>query len=233
MTASPTDDDASPEHSIRELAKELSHARSELAEAREQQAASAEILRVISSSLMDLQRVLADIAASAARLCDAYDASIFQVDTTLRGAGPSISSILPSDGDGLYLVAYHGPISSTAHGRPLKPGIVTAHTILDRRTIQVVTDLHAETDAYPENSELTRRECQLSLLDAPLIRAGVAIGAIVIRRTEVRPFTDQEVELLKTFAAQAVIAIENTRLLNELRKSLQQQTATGRRAQSH
>ena len=230
MTASPTDDDASPEHRIRELAKELSHARSELAEAREQQAASAEILRVISSSLMDLQRVLADIAASAARLCDAYDASIFQVDTTLRGAGPSISSILPSDGDGLYLVAYHGPISST--GRPLKPGIVTAHTILDRRTIQV-TDLQAETDAYPESSELTRRECHLSLLDVPLIRAGVAIGAIVIRRTEVRPFTDQEVELLKTFAAQAVIAIENTRLLNELRKSLQQQTAIGRRAQSH
>src|SRR5262245_13029542 len=231
MTASPTDDDASPEHRIRELAKELSHARSELEEAREQQAASAEILQVISSSLMDLQRVLADIAASAARLCDAYDVSIFQVDTTLRGAGPSFSAILPSDGDGLYLVAYHGPISSTAHGRLPKPGIVTAHTILDRRTIQV-TDLQAETDACPESSELARREHHLSLLDVPLIRAGVTIGAIVIRRTEVRPFTDREVELLKTFAAQAVIAIENTRLLNELRKSLQQQTATGRRAQS-
>src|SRR5262249_25671899 len=90
--------------------------RRELADAREQQAATAEILRVISSSPTDLQHVFTEIAASAARLCDAYDATISQADDDI-----------------LRLVAHHGPIPSTAHGRPLKRGIVTAHAILDRR----------------------------------------------------------------------------------------------------
>ena len=93
MTASPTDDLASAERRNQELAKELSQARGELAEAREQQAATAEILRVISSSPMDLRRAFADIAESAARICDAYDAAIHRVD-----------------GDSLPVVAHHGPI---------------------------------------------------------------------------------------------------------------------------
>src|SRR5215510_4744392 len=166
--------------------------RRELAEAREQQAATAEILWVISSSPTDLQHVFTEIAASAARLCDAYDATIFQ-----------------ADGEILRLVAHHGPIPSTAHGRPLKRGIVTAHAILDRRTIQV-PDLQAETDAYPESSELARRDGHRSLLAVPLIHASQAIGAITIRRIEVRPFSDKQIALLETFANQAVIAIENT-----------------------
>jgi two-component system, NtrC family, sensor kinase len=87
--------------------------RRELAEAREQLAATSDVLRVISSSPTDLQRVFAGIAASAARLCDAYDATIFQ-----------------ADGDILCLVGHHGPIPSTAHGTPLKRGIVTAHASL-------------------------------------------------------------------------------------------------------
>ena len=91
--------------------------RRELAEAREQQAATAEILRVISSAPMDSQRVFAEIAASAARLCDANDAAIFR-----------------ADGNILRLVGHHGPIPNTADGTPLKRGIVTAHAILDRRT---------------------------------------------------------------------------------------------------
>src|SRR5262245_49817307 len=221
MTASPTDDLASAERRNQELTIELSQAsgelaqaRGELAESREQQAATADILRVISSSPTDQQRVFADIAASAARLCDAHDATIFQVDDDI---------LLP--------VAHHGPIPSPAHGGPLKRGFVTGHAIVDRRTIQV-TDLQAEPDAYPESSKLARRLGHRTILTAPLIHAGKAIGAITIRRTEVRSFTDRQIELLKTFANQAVIAIENTRLFvaeqaskRELQESLEYQTA--------
>src|SRR5215468_2381018 len=169
MTASPADDLASAERRIQELTKELS-------EAREQQAATAEI------------------AASAARLCDAHDAAIFR-----------------ADGNILRLVAHHGPIPNTADGTPLKRGIVTAHAILDRRTIQVA-DLQAETDAYPESSDFARRDGHRTLLAVPLIRAADAIGAITIRRTAVRLFSDKQIALLQTFADQALIAIENTRL---------------------
>ena len=193
--------------------------RRELAEAREQQAATADILRVISSAPTDRQRVFADIAASAARLCDAHDALISQLDDDI-----------------LRLVAHHGPIPSAVHGEPLggplKGGIVTVHAILDRRTIHV-TDLQAETDAYPESSEFARRLGYRTVLATPLIHAGEAIGVIAISRTEVRPFTDRQINLLKTFADQAVIAIENARLFEaeqarkrELTEALEQQTAT-------
>src|SRR5262245_49822447 len=108
MTASPTDDLASAERRVQELTKELSQARSELVESREQQAANAEILRVISGSPMDLQRVFTEIAASAAHLCDAYDAVIRQVD-----------------GEALRLVAHHGPIP-ISEAVPLSRGVITA-----------------------------------------------------------------------------------------------------------
>ena len=120
MTASATDDNASAEHRIRELTKELSHASGELAEAREQQAATAEILRVISSSPMVSQRVFAEIAASAGRLCDASDAAIHQVD-----------------GEVLRLVASHGSIPKGDDTLPLTREVVTGRAVLDRQTIQV------------------------------------------------------------------------------------------------
>src|SRR5215470_505887 len=186
----------------------------ELAEAREQQAATAEILRVISSSPTNPERVFAEIAASAARLCQAYDAVIRQVDD-----------------DALLLVAHHGPLP-VAGTLPLMRGHLVSRAVLEGRTIHVA-DLQAETDEYPEGSDVARRLGFRTNLTVPLIRAGAAIGVINIRRTEVRPFTDRQIELLKTFADQAVIAIENARLFEaeqaskrELQESLEYQTAT-------
>src|SRR5262245_23681374 len=221
MTTSPTDDLASAERRNQEPTRALSEARGELAEAREQQGATAEILRVISSAPTNLECAFAEIAATAARLCDAYDATIFQVD-----------------GDLLRRVAHHGPVPQF-DTLPLTRGVVTGRAVLDRRTIQVA-DLHAETDEYPEGSRHGLRHGHRTILAVPLIRTGEAIGVIAIRRTEVRPFTDRQIDLLKTFANQAVIAIENTRLFEaeqtrtaelqartrELTESLEQQTAT-------
>src|SRR5215510_10980754 len=221
MTDSPTDDLASAERRNQELTKELSLARGELSqakgelvEARKQQAATAETLRVISSSPMDLRRVFAEIAMSAARLCDAYDAAIHQVD-----------------GDVLPLVAHHGPVPP-GDSLPLARGVVAGRAVLDRQTIQVA-DLQAEWDEYPEGSDNARRLGFRTNLSVPLIRAGTAVGVISIRRTEARLFSDKQVALLKTFADQAVIAIENTRLFEaeqaskrELTEALEQQTAT-------
>jgi signal transduction histidine kinase len=195
------------EQSVQEL-------RRELAEAREQQAATAEILRIISSSPTDLQRVFAEVAASATRLCDAYDASILLVD-----------------GDCLCLVAHHGPIS-TPTTLPITRGFVTGRVVLNRQTIHVA-DIQAETDEYPEGSDVGRRHGHRTILVIPLIRAGAAIGVIGIRRLEVRLFSDKQIALLETFARQAVIAIENARLFEaeqaskrELQQALEQQTAT-------
>jgi GAF domain-containing protein/anti-sigma regulatory factor (Ser/Thr protein kinase) len=199
--------------------------RRELAEAREQQAAAAEILRVISSSPTDLQGIFAEIAASAARLCDAYDATIFQVD-----------------GGFLRIVAHCGPIPSLPVGDdslPLMRGVATARAVLDRRTIHIA-DLQIETAEYPASSDRARRLGFRTIIAVPLIRAEEAVGAVTLRRTEARLFSDKQIALLETFTDQAVIAIENTRLFEaeqirtrelserskELTESLEYQTAT-------
>jgi two-component system NtrC family sensor kinase len=186
----------------------------ELGEALEQQAATAEILRVLSSSPTDLQRVFAVVAKSATRLCDASDATIHQVDGAV-----------------LRLVAHHGPIPVPG-SLPMTRGVLAGRAVLDRQTIHV-GDLQAETGEYPEGSDIARRLGLRTNLAVPLIRAGEAIGVVIVRRTEVRSFTDRQIDLLRTFATQAVIALENTRLFTaeqvrarELAEALQQQTAT-------
>src|SRR5262249_26487162 len=203
----------SPEASTIDGDQSVEQLRRELTEAREQQAATAEILAAISRSPSDPRGPFERIAASAARLCDAYNALIRLVD-----------------GEVLRLVAHHGPIP-VPEAVPLSRGVITARAILDRRTIQVA-DMQAETDEYPETSDIARRVGYRTSLTVPLIRAGEAIGVIAIRRAEVRPFTDRQIELLKTFADQAVIAIENTRLFEaeqaskrELQEALEYQTA--------
>src|SRR5262245_38485450 len=187
----------------------------ELAEAREQQAATAGILAAISNAPSDPSCVFAEIAASAARLCNAQNADIVQMV-----------------GGRLRFLAHHGPLPILSAGIHLTRRSVIGRAIIDKRTIHV-TDLQSENQEYPEGSELVRQLGHRTIVVTPLVRLGEAIGAIAIRRADVRPFNDRQIQLLKTFADQAVIAIENTRLFEEvqartreLNEALEQKTAT-------
>ena len=173
----------------------------ELAEAQEQQRATSEILGVISRSPTDIQPVLDTVAKSAAHLCEAYDTSIFRLD-----------------GDRLRRVAHHGPIPAGVIGEftlPLVRGSFAGRSVLDGRIVHMA-DGQTESNEFPEGSEMAQRLGFRGILIVPLLREGVAIGAITLRRTEARLFTERQVALLQTFADQAVIAIENVRLFTEL-----------------
>ena len=210
---------------VRRLKKELQRVTErlesrerELAESLAQQTATSETLRVISRSPTAIQPVLDAVTESAARLCDAFDAVIFR-----------------RDDDRLRLVAHHGQFPTGSIGEftlPLVRGSPNGRSVLDGRTIQVA-DLQSEVDEFPEGSEFARRFGFRTVLLVPLMREGVAIGSIGLRRTETRLFTEQQVTLLETFADQAVIAIENVRLFKELQdrnrqltEALEQQIAT-------
>ena len=196
-----------------ELQEQLDRRTCELDEALEQQTATSEVLRIISSSPTDANPVFDAIARSAARLCEAFDVVVYSVD-----------------GSVLRLVAHHGPMP--AGDVPLHRGTVGGRTVIERRLIHT-RDLQTEVDEFPEGSAIARQRGHRTNLSVPLLREDVAIGNIQVRRQEVRPFSDKQISLLKTFADQAVIAIENARLFDEvqtrtrdLSESLQQQTAT-------
>jgi two-component system, NtrC family, sensor kinase len=176
--------------------------KSELTEALEQQTATADVLKVISRSALDVQKVLDALVESAARLCDANDAAIFQVF-----------------GDSLRLVAHHGQIPTISPvGQltiPLERGSIGARAVIDRRPIHVA-DMLAEGDEYPASRKRAVQLGYRTSLAVPLVHADEAIGFILIRRAEVRPFNERQIELVSTFADQAVIAIENSRLFEEV-----------------
>jgi signal transduction histidine kinase len=184
---------------LQEKNQALTQAHAQVTEALEQQTATAEILRVISSSPTDLQPVLVTVAENAARVCGAIDALIWLVE-----------------GEFLHWVASHGAIPPTTEERLISRGWVTGRAVVDRQTIHV-HDLAAESDTeYPVGKAAQRQTGHRTTLATPLLREGVPLGVISIRRMEVRPFSDNQVGLLKTFADQAVIAIENVRLFKEL-----------------
>src|SRR5262249_29363218 len=181
-------------------------------EALEQQAATAEILRVISQSPTDVQPVFDSIVRSAARLCSANDAQVLRVEgADLRVGAAAGTPSMPSV-------------------RRLTRGHLVGRAVIDRKTIHVRD--HAQARAEYTETTGARYGVQ-SALAVPLLHEGVALGVIRISRTEIRPFTDNQIALLQTFADQAVIAIENVRLFKELEarnraltESLDQQTAT-------
>jgi signal transduction histidine kinase len=183
----------------------------ELTESLEQQTATSEILGVIASSPTDIQPVLDAVAESAARLCDATDAQIYRVEDDL-----------------LKHVAGYGSIPHPAGDRPISRDAVAGRAVVDRQTIHV-HDLAAELDnEFPGSKARQAISGTRTVLATPLLREGVPIGVIFIRRTEVRPFSDKQVALLKTFADQAVIAIENVRLFQEIQDKNQQLEAANR-----
>ena len=199
------------------LLNELRQRTTDLTEALEQQTATSEVLRVISSSSGDLQPVFASMLENAVRIC-----------------GATFGNIYHCDGDALHLLATHNQTPPAfAEARRRSPNPADPKSSLGRmvatKAVVHVADVAASED-YAAGNTGAVAAVELggvrTLLAVPMLMEDELIGSFSLYRQEVRPFTDKQVGLVTNFAAQAVIAIENARLLNELRQSLERQTAT-------
>jgi GAF domain-containing protein len=198
------------------LFKEVQARTAQLSEALTYQTSSANILRVIASSPTDINPVLKSIVESACELCDAYDATV-----------------VLQHGEDLRISAHHGPIPIGIEKWPINRRWTAGRAFVDKVPVHI-EDLSDEKHAeFTDGRELSLRMGHRTTLSVPLLREGESIGAIALRRTEVKPFTEKQIVLLQTFADQAVIAIGNVRLFEEvqartrdLSETLEQQTAT-------
>jgi GAF domain-containing protein len=197
------------------LFEEVQARTAELQKALEYQTATSDVLSVISRSPNNLEPVLDAIVDTASRLCDAYDATL-----VLR------------DGESLRPAAHRGPILLDWERLPISRDWVTGRAVADRLPVHV-HDLQSAATDFASGHEMALRSGLRAVLAMPLLRENAAIGAILLRRTEARPFSQEQITLLQTFADQAVIAINNVRLFEEvqartreLQESLEYQTAT-------
>jgi len=181
----------------------------DLTEALTYQTGSENILRVIASSPTDVEPVLKAIVESACELCEAYDAVIF-----LRGGGD------------LHPSAHHGSIPVAPEKIPICRNFAAGRSFLDRKPVHVHDFLSTEGDDFPAGRERARREGFRTALSVPLLREGESIGTIMLRRTEVHPFGDKQIALLQTFADQAVIAIGNVRLFEQVQERTKELAAS-------
>jgi serine phosphatase RsbU (regulator of sigma subunit)/CRP-like cAMP-binding protein len=188
------------------LVSKLEQNARELSEAFQQKTAISEILRAISSSPTNVQSVLDTVAENAARLCDVTNAEILQVE-----------------GDELRLVAKHGQHQIWPMGFKVRisRNWVVGRAVADRASVHV-HDLQAAKADFPQGAAYAKQYGHRTTFATPLLREGVAVGAILIRRLEMRPLTDNQIALLKTFADQAAIAIENVRLFKEIQEKNRQ-----------
>ncbi len=201
---------AALEESYASLERKVEERTAELRETLEQQTATAEVLQAISRSPTDVQPVLEVVAAAARRFCGATDVII-----TLR------------DGDDMRTVAHNGPLEApVGYLGPLDRTRITGRCIIEGRRIHLPEIDRLDPTEYATTLELARQHNFKAALAAPMLREASAIGSILLRKQETGAFTPRQIELLETFAAQAVIAIENVRLFTELRETLDQQTAT-------